>query len=264
MVWYAAERAELRRRCERRAGAIRCLNAMAHYKARPGAVRVSVARNRSIQVRESGLWKKGRREQSWNQISKENNAGGLGIKNLKKQNEAFVKNSVGNWLLIEMLCGYVQSHHAKASNSADKVLEGCEERKVLNNNPETFGPEHRPILEFAVDNVQTLELRKTKLQSQQQAAVHSDSNVEEYEESGFHTNRKDRKRKLEAHDKPVKDSVLDKDESACTLPNQNAKRQKGNRKSNKTEGSSSSQKENSKALSMKPNNHQDDQNHGGS
>ncbi|KAJ1388614.1 RNA-binding domain superfamily [Sesbania bispinosa] len=41
--------------------------------------------------------------------------------------------------------------------------------RVLNNNPETFGPEHRPIVEFALDNVQTLKLRKAKLQSQQQA-----------------------------------------------------------------------------------------------
>ncbi|XP_043709342.1 RNA-binding protein 28 isoform X2 [Telopea speciosissima] len=39
--------------------------------------------------------------------------------------------------------------------------------RVLNNNPETFGPEHRPIVEFALDNVQTLKLRKFKLQAQQ-------------------------------------------------------------------------------------------------
>ncbi|XP_058089604.1 uncharacterized protein LOC131236450 isoform X2 [Magnolia sinica] len=39
--------------------------------------------------------------------------------------------------------------------------------RVLNNNPETFGPEHRPVVEFALDNVHTLRLRRTKLQSQQ-------------------------------------------------------------------------------------------------
>ncbi|OVA08715.1 RNA recognition motif domain [Macleaya cordata] len=39
--------------------------------------------------------------------------------------------------------------------------------RVLNNNPETFGPEHRPIVEFALDNVQTLKLRQKKLQYQQ-------------------------------------------------------------------------------------------------
>ncbi|KAF9619353.1 hypothetical protein IFM89_006540 [Coptis chinensis] len=39
--------------------------------------------------------------------------------------------------------------------------------RVLNNNPETFGPEHHPIVEFALDNVQTLKVRKFKLQAQQ-------------------------------------------------------------------------------------------------
>ncbi|XP_060168458.1 uncharacterized protein LOC132599203 [Lycium barbarum] len=38
--------------------------------------------------------------------------------------------------------------------------------RVLNNNPETFGPEHRPIVEFALDNIQTMKLRQ-KLQQQQ-------------------------------------------------------------------------------------------------
>ncbi|KGN43176.2 RNA-binding protein 28 [Cucumis sativus] len=37
--------------------------------------------------------------------------------------------------------------------------------RVLNNNPETFGPINRPIVEFAIDNVQTLKLRKAKLQA---------------------------------------------------------------------------------------------------
>ncbi|KAJ6936981.1 hypothetical protein NC652_011609 [Populus alba x Populus x berolinensis] len=31
------------------------------------------------------------------------------------------------------------------------------------NNPETFGPEHRLIVSFVLDNVQILKLRKTKL-----------------------------------------------------------------------------------------------------
>ncbi|KAI3921018.1 hypothetical protein MKW92_004262, partial [Papaver armeniacum] len=35
--------------------------------------------------------------------------------------------------------------------------------RVLNNNPETFGPERRPIIEFAIDNIQTLKLRQKKL-----------------------------------------------------------------------------------------------------
>ncbi|CAN4107509.1 unnamed protein product [Withania somnifera] len=37
--------------------------------------------------------------------------------------------------------------------------------RVLNNNPEIFGPEHRPIVEFALDNIQTMKLRQ-KLQQQ--------------------------------------------------------------------------------------------------
>ncbi|CAL1390438.1 unnamed protein product [Linum trigynum] len=40
--------------------------------------------------------------------------------------------------------------------------------RVLNNNPESFGVEHRPIVEFALDNVQTLKLRNTKMQFQNQ------------------------------------------------------------------------------------------------
>ncbi|CAA2976680.1 RNA-binding 28 [Olea europaea subsp. europaea] len=38
--------------------------------------------------------------------------------------------------------------------------------RVLNNNPDTFGSEHRLIVDFALDNVQTLKLRKEKLQAQ--------------------------------------------------------------------------------------------------
>ncbi|XP_047955273.1 RNA-binding protein 28-like isoform X2 [Salvia hispanica] len=39
--------------------------------------------------------------------------------------------------------------------------------RVLNNNPEIFGSEHRPIVEFALDNVQKLKLRAEKIQAQQ-------------------------------------------------------------------------------------------------
>uniref|UniRef100_A0A2P2LC57 RRM domain-containing protein n=3 Tax=Rhizophora mucronata TaxID=61149 RepID=A0A2P2LC57_RHIMU len=50
--------------------------------------------------------------------------------------------------------------------------------RVLNNNPETFGPEHRPILEFALDNVQTLKLRKAKQQAQNQETGEVKNNEE--------------------------------------------------------------------------------------
>ncbi|KAL7145263.1 hypothetical protein ABFS83_07G069400 [Erythranthe nasuta] len=42
--------------------------------------------------------------------------------------------------------------------------------RVLNNNPDTFDPEHRPIVEFALENVQKLKQRAEKLQYQQQQA----------------------------------------------------------------------------------------------
>ncbi|KAH0865894.1 hypothetical protein HID58_083105 [Brassica napus] len=38
--------------------------------------------------------------------------------------------------------------------------------RVLNNNPETFGPQHRPVIEFAVDNVQKLKVHKANQQQQ--------------------------------------------------------------------------------------------------
>ncbi|XP_057784367.1 uncharacterized protein LOC131001791 isoform X2 [Salvia miltiorrhiza] len=44
--------------------------------------------------------------------------------------------------------------------------------RVLNNNPDIFGPEHRPIVEFALDNVQKLKLRAEKLQAQQLQGPH--------------------------------------------------------------------------------------------
>lgn len=43
--------------------------------------------------------------------------------------------------------------------------------RVLNNNPETFGPEHRPIVEFALDNIQTLRHRQVNIQSQPKVSI---------------------------------------------------------------------------------------------
>ncbi|KAL8238220.1 hypothetical protein R6Q59_019301 [Mikania micrantha] len=39
--------------------------------------------------------------------------------------------------------------------------------RVLNNNPKTFTTEHRPIVEFALDNIQTLRQRNNKIEAQQ-------------------------------------------------------------------------------------------------
>ncbi|GFY94414.1 RNA-binding (RRM/RBD/RNP motifs) family protein [Actinidia rufa] len=72
--------------------------------------------------------------------------------------------------------------------------------RVLNNNPETFGPEHRPIVEFALDNVQTLKLRTSRLQAQQQSthddADHVQENNDVHPPDG-QPNMKSRKRKVQ-------------------------------------------------------------------
>ncbi|XP_068642600.1 uncharacterized protein [Aristolochia californica] len=39
--------------------------------------------------------------------------------------------------------------------------------RVLNNNPETFDPEHRPIVEFALDDIRKMKLRESKSKIQQ-------------------------------------------------------------------------------------------------
>ncbi|GAB4853859.1 hypothetical protein Ancab_018068 [Ancistrocladus abbreviatus] len=68
--------------------------------------------------------------------------------------------------------------------------------RVLNNNPETFGPEHRPIVEFALDNVQTLRQRNMKLHSQQPGAEVDHSDVKENDD----LSNKDKSKKRKAHD----------------------------------------------------------------
>lgn len=65
--------------------------------------------------------------------------------------------------------------------------------RVLNNNPETFGPEHRPIVEFALDNIQTLKLRKVKLQAHQQGTNDHSHNLQQTSDSqtfSTHPNKK--------------------------------------------------------------------------
>ncbi|KAF2301904.1 hypothetical protein GH714_030273 [Hevea brasiliensis] len=85
--------------------------------------------------------------------------------------------------------------------------------RVLNNNPDTFGPEHRPIVEFALDNVQKLKLRKAKLQAQQS---HGDLKDIQDNDVSHETNdipgRKEnsRKRKSRVENIAAKNSELDK------------------------------------------------------
>ncbi|KFK32898.1 hypothetical protein AALP_AA6G302400 [Arabis alpina] len=54
--------------------------------------------------------------------------------------------------------------------------------RVLNNNPVTFGPQHRPVIEFAIDNIQKLKIRNAKQQQFQQRERRTES--EEQQENG--------------------------------------------------------------------------------
>ncbi|KAA3454213.1 RNA-binding protein 28 isoform X1 [Gossypium australe] len=86
--------------------------------------------------------------------------------------------------------------------------------RVLNNNPETFGSEYRPIVEFAVDNVQTLKLRKAKLQARQQDASDDLNDAQQNAKAhpfDDHTN-KSRKRKSREDQSATKHLELKKAE----------------------------------------------------
>lgn len=73
--------------------------------------------------------------------------------------------------------------------------------RVLNNNPKTFGPTHRPIVEFAVDNVQMLKQRNAKMQAQQQQNDESNT-MDAYPNK----QEKSRKRKCSGDNRSEKDS----------------------------------------------------------
>lgn len=73
--------------------------------------------------------------------------------------------------------------------------------RVLNNNPETFGPEHRPIVEFALDNIKTLKLREAKLWTQQRQ--NDDSQTQDV---NMNKNDKSRKRKFNGDIETVRNS----------------------------------------------------------
>ncbi|KAF3435750.1 hypothetical protein FNV43_RR22842 [Rhamnella rubrinervis] len=87
--------------------------------------------------------------------------------------------------------------------------------RVLNNNPETFGPEHRPIVEFAVDNVQTLKLRKAKLQNWRQKPREDPKDAQQTGDSNgpnAHLNKKKSgKRKFKGDSQTLNDTVPNKE-----------------------------------------------------
>ncbi|XP_071930703.1 uncharacterized protein [Coffea arabica] len=87
--------------------------------------------------------------------------------------------------------------------------------RVLNNNPETFGPEQRPIVEFAVDNVLTLRSRKDKLQARQQDSLNGVQDLQQNDKSSaldYHSKEKSRKRKSR-HDAKASDTSGSKTEA---------------------------------------------------
>ncbi|KAK1439878.1 hypothetical protein QVD17_05702 [Tagetes erecta] len=80
--------------------------------------------------------------------------------------------------------------------------------RVLNNNPETFTSEHRPIVEFALDNIQTLRQRNDKIEAQQKGFSNNTENPEnktDFHKSVDQSNDSSRKRKT----KENKDTIAE-------------------------------------------------------
>lgn len=90
---------------------------------------------------------------------------------------------------------------------------------------ETFGPVNRPIVEFAIDNVQTLKLRNAKLQSRPQdntAYVPKglQRNADTNAAGDINSNKNNlRKRKATGDNRPVKEQKRNKDETNKRLSN---------------------------------------------
>ncbi|XP_021834478.1 uncharacterized protein LOC110774246 [Prunus avium] len=109
--------------------------------------------------------------------------------------------------------------------------------RVLNNNPETLGPEHRPIVEFALENVKKLNIRNTKIQAQQHAAHRNWENVHQNEGSNrpdTHPSKKSKNSKQKGEKRKLDDSVPNKEDEvenkfsdgAATERQRGSKRQK--------------------------------------
>nr|XP_023920740.1 RNA-binding protein 28-like isoform X1 [Quercus suber]XP_023920742.1 RNA-binding protein 28-like isoform X2 [Quercus suber]XP_023920743.1 RNA-binding protein 28-like isoform X3 [Quercus suber] len=135
--------------------------------------------------------------------------------------------------------------------------------RVLNNNPETFGPEYRPIVEFALNNIQTLKLRNAKIHAQQHG-IRDDQNDVQQGDDAHPDKQNSKKRKSRGDDGSVKDSVSNKEENnvfnrAATEGRGSAKKQKGNPASAKAKEFSS--KEKPEGSKWKSKNQQDGRNH---
>lgn len=108
--------------------------------------------------------------------------------------------------------------------------------RVLNNNPETFGSEHRPIVEFALDNVQTLRQRQDKIQFQQQRSL---GDREGMQENNNYTRSENMPRKRKSDDSitPLKKPGTRKDEQVENIALDGAAPEEG-RPGKKFKGSS--------------------------
>ncbi|KAK4424121.1 RNA-binding protein 28 [Sesamum alatum] len=92
--------------------------------------------------------------------------------------------------------------------------------RVLNNNPDTFDPEHRPIVEFALDNVQKLKLRQEKLQAHQHFYNSGTEDLQQNDhlsKAGSNAIKKSRKRTSRDDDASTKTSGYEKKETENKL-----------------------------------------------
>ncbi|ONH91129.1 hypothetical protein PRUPE_8G095100 [Prunus persica] len=143
--------------------------------------------------------------------------------------------------------------------------------RVLNNNPGD-GPKHRPIVEFAPENVKKLNIRNAKIQAQQRAAHRNRENVHQNEGSNrpdTHPSKKSKNSKQKGEKPKLDDSVPNKEDEvenkfsdgAATERQRGSKWQKNGpfgkvkKISSKVSGQSTTEK--AEGSKREPNNHQD-------
>uniref|UniRef100_A0A7N0T8F6 RRM domain-containing protein n=1 Tax=Kalanchoe fedtschenkoi TaxID=63787 RepID=A0A7N0T8F6_KALFE len=130
--------------------------------------------------------------------------------------------------------------------------------RVLNNNPETFGMENRPIVEFALDNVKTLMVRNEKLKARGRTAAPREDGAKPSED-GTEMKEKTRKRKSRFDERRSKPAEVNEDASvAPSLPKEEEneksrsnKRNKKNPKKGQSEDNTPSQKQEETTLSVR-------------
>ncbi|XP_078437086.1 RNA-binding (RRM/RBD/RNP motifs) family protein isoform X2 [Wolffia australiana] len=108
--------------------------------------------------------------------------------------------------------------------------------RVLNNNPETFGVDHRPIVEFALDDIRKLQQRKHRLSTQreksQKSPMNRDGGAAPEKDSTFSGNDSEIKRrpkKIRSSNATVPDAPLS-GTGTRKLPKKDTQPEKGKRK----------------------------------